>query len=238
MPEPSVFAHQMIQQQPYTFLDEAPAEERRVRNVALRRTMPAEDAAAFGALDAAAIAQVVEDATPPMRDADELHDALLQLVLLREDEVPAGPGGARSSSRGGWRGWSCRRGASWCRPSGAAPCGRSSRTRRQRPPLPVLEGDRPVEREAAVLQVVRGRMEMLGPTTARRAGAARLPGRVRRELRAAPAGEHGRRPPRAVPPARCAARTGRRRRWSGATGACSSASTGSRWAGCARRSSR
>ncbi|MFP2913477.1 DEAD/DEAH box helicase, partial [Pyxidicoccus sp. 3LFB2] len=55
VPEPSVFAHAMIHSQPYTFLDDAPAEERRVRNVALRRAMPAEDAAAFGALDAAAI---------------------------------------------------------------------------------------------------------------------------------------------------------------------------------------
>jgi ATP-dependent Lhr-like helicase len=34
------------------------------------------------------------------------------------------------------------------------------------PVLPVLEGDRPVDRDAAVLQVVRGYMEMLGPATA------------------------------------------------------------------------
>ncbi len=166
VPEPSVFAHQMINSMPYTFLDDAPAEERRVRNVALRRAMPAEDAAAFGALDGAAIAQVVEDAAPPMRDADELHDALLQLVLLRVHGGAARHWRCRCSSRGGWRGWSGRAGASWCRPSGAVPSGRSSRSVATQPLLPVLDGDRPMEREAAVLQVVRGYMEMLGPTTA------------------------------------------------------------------------
>ncbi|XXF79076.1 DEAD/DEAH box helicase [Myxococcaceae bacterium GXIMD 01537] len=166
VPEPSVFAHQMIHSQPYTFLDEAPAEERRVRNIQLRRAMPAEDAAAFGALDADAISQVVEDAAPPMRDEDELHDALLQLVVMREAEVP--PGLATPLFEQGRVAWVEL-------PAGRflAPAERGSAVRAlfpdapQRPPLPVLPGDRPVERDAAVVQVVRGRMEMLGPTTAR-----------------------------------------------------------------------
>lgn len=164
VPEPSVFAHALINSQPYTFLDDAPAEERRVRNVALRRAMPAEDAAAFGALDAAAIAQVVEDAAPPMRDEDELHDALLQLVLVRASEVPRGlETGLFAQGRVAWLE----------RPGGrflvSAERGNAVRALfpdvRTQPVLPVLEYDRPVEREAAVLQVVRGRMEMVGPTT-------------------------------------------------------------------------
>ncbi len=165
VPEPSVFAHQMINSMPYTFLDDAPAEERRVRNVALRRSMPAEDAAVFGSLDGSAIAQVVEDAAPPMRDADELHDTLLQLVLLRSSEVPRGlevP--LFQQGRVAWLE----------RPAGRflVPAERGSAVRalfpeqQTQPPLPVLDGDRPMEREAAVLQVVRGYMEMLGPTTA------------------------------------------------------------------------
>ncbi|MCY1044402.1 DEAD/DEAH box helicase [Corallococcus sp. bb12-1] len=164
VPEPSVFAHALINSQPYTFLDDAPAEERRVRNVALRRAMPAEDAAAFGALDAAAIAQVVEDAAPPMRDEDELHDALLQLVLVRASEVPRGlETGLFAQGRVAWLE----------RPGGrflvSAERGNAVRALfpdvRTQPVLPVLEYDRPVERDAAVLQVVRGRMEMVGPTT-------------------------------------------------------------------------
>ncbi|WP_208726622.1 DEAD/DEAH box helicase [Corallococcus terminator] len=164
VPEPSVFAHALINSQPYTFLDDAPAEERRVRNVALRRAMPAEDAAAFGALDAAAIAQVVEDAAPPMRDEDELHDALLQLVLVRVSEVPRGlEAGLFAQGRVAWLE----------RPGGrflvSAERGNAVRALfpdvQTQPVLPVLEYDRPVERDAAVLQVVRGRMEMVGPTT-------------------------------------------------------------------------
>jgi ATP-dependent Lhr-like helicase len=164
VPEPSVFAHAMIHSQPYTFLDDAPAEERRVRNVALRRAMPAEDAAAFGALDAEAIATVVEDAAPPLRDEDELHDVLLQWVLVHAREVPRGlEAGLFQQGRVAWLEL----------PAGRflVSAERGSAVRAlfpdavTRPPLPVLAHDRPVEREAAVLQVVRGRMEMLGPTT-------------------------------------------------------------------------
>ncbi len=165
VPEPSVFAHQMIHSMPYTFLDDAPAEERRVRNVALRRAMPAEDAAAFGALDAQAIAQVVEDAAPPMRDADELHDALLQLVLLRASEVPRGL--EVPLFQQGRVAWLELPGGRFL-----VPAERGSAVRVlfpdvvPQPALPVIEGDRPMERDAAVLQVVRGYMEMLGPATA------------------------------------------------------------------------
>ncbi|MBZ4415296.1 DEAD/DEAH box helicase [Myxococcus sp. RHSTA-1-4] len=164
VPEPSVFSHAMIHSQPYTFLDDAPAEERRVRNVALRRAMPAEDAAAFGALDAAAITTVVEDAAPPLRDEDELHDVLLQWVLVHAHEVPRGlEAPLLEQGRVAWLEL----------PAGRflVSAERGSALRAlfpdavTQPPLPVLAHDRPVERDAAVLQVVRGRMEMLGPTT-------------------------------------------------------------------------
>src|SRR5262249_29378859 len=64
LPEPSVFAHQLLNSQPYTYLDGAPLEERRARAISVRRTLPPEDAAAFGALDSEAIAQVISDARP------------------------------------------------------------------------------------------------------------------------------------------------------------------------------
>jgi len=86
-PEPSPLSHQLLNSAPYTFLDEAPLEERRARAVSLRRSLPASDQAAFGALDAAAIRQVVADARPVVRSPDELHDALLQLVAMPYGEV-------------------------------------------------------------------------------------------------------------------------------------------------------
>jgi ATP-dependent Lhr-like helicase len=81
-PEPSVFSHEILNANPYAFLDDAPLEERRARAVQLRRTLPADAPDGAGILDAAAIAQVGEDSWPEVRDADELHDALLTLVML------------------------------------------------------------------------------------------------------------------------------------------------------------
>jgi ATP-dependent Lhr-like helicase len=81
-PEPSVFSYEILNANPYAYLDDAPLEERRARAVQLRRTLSSEDAGGIGALDPAAIAQVAEESWPVVRDADELHDALLTLVLL------------------------------------------------------------------------------------------------------------------------------------------------------------
>jgi ATP-dependent Lhr-like helicase len=81
-PEPSPFSHEILNANPYAYLDDAPLEERRTRAVQLRRTLPPADAASLGALDPAAIAEVAEQSWPVVRDADELHDALLTLIIL------------------------------------------------------------------------------------------------------------------------------------------------------------
>ncbi len=81
-PEPSPFSHEILNANPYAYLDDAPLEERRARAVQLRRTLSIEDAGGIGALDPAAIAQVAEESWPVVRDADELHDALLTLIVL------------------------------------------------------------------------------------------------------------------------------------------------------------
>ena len=81
-PEPSPFCHEILNANPYAFLDDAPLEERRTRAVIIRRTLNTDDAAGMGALDPAAIAQVAEESWPVVRDPDELHDALLTLIFL------------------------------------------------------------------------------------------------------------------------------------------------------------
>ncbi len=83
-PEPSPLAHEILNGRPYTYLDDAPLEERRTRAVALRRGLP-EAARELGRLDPGAIARVREEARPDPRDAEELHDLLLQLVVLRPE---------------------------------------------------------------------------------------------------------------------------------------------------------
>ena len=83
--QPSVFSHQILNAMPYAFLDDAPLEERRARAVPLRRALP-ENSRDLTRLDPEAIRQESENAWPRIRDADELHDALLTLGVL-----PDGP---------------------------------------------------------------------------------------------------------------------------------------------------
>ncbi|HEY4188411.1 MAG TPA: DEAD/DEAH box helicase [Polyangia bacterium] len=87
LPEPSVFAHEILNSNPYTFLDDAPLEERRTRAVTLRRGLPAEVVERLGALDPQHIDEVVAEAQPDPRNADELHDLLLDLGALAETVV-------------------------------------------------------------------------------------------------------------------------------------------------------
>jgi ATP-dependent Lhr-like helicase len=86
-PLPSPFSHEILNANPYAFLDDAPLEERRARAVELRRTLPVDMAGEVGALDASAIDEVVRESWPVVRDADELHDALLTLVWVPSGEV-------------------------------------------------------------------------------------------------------------------------------------------------------
>ena len=84
--EPSPMAHEIISGKPYTYLDDAPIEERRTRAVSLRRGLP-ESARDLAALDADAIAAVADEAWPQPRDAEEVHDALLGLIAIDERAV-------------------------------------------------------------------------------------------------------------------------------------------------------
>jgi ATP-dependent Lhr-like helicase len=86
-PVPSQFSHEILNANPYAFLDDAPLEERRARAVQMRRMLPEAVLNEIGRLDQTAIARVREEARPDVRDADELHDALQTLVALPEDIV-------------------------------------------------------------------------------------------------------------------------------------------------------
>jgi ATP-dependent Lhr-like helicase len=84
-PVPSQFSHEILNANPYAYLDDAPLEERRARAVEMRRMLPESVLEEVGKLEPAAIAQVREEAWPDVRDADELHDVLHTLVALPED---------------------------------------------------------------------------------------------------------------------------------------------------------
>jgi ATP-dependent helicase Lhr and Lhr-like helicase len=83
---PSPLAQAILTAKPYAFLDDAPAEERRTLAVQQRRFLAPQDAAELGRLDAMAIAQVRAEAWPEARTPDELHDALNVLGFLTAQE--------------------------------------------------------------------------------------------------------------------------------------------------------
>ncbi len=82
--EPSVLAHEILNGRPFTFLDDAPLEERRSRAIPLRRGLPVEPRE-LGRLDPAAIERVASQVRPDPRDAGELHDLLMTLTAVRPD---------------------------------------------------------------------------------------------------------------------------------------------------------
>jgi ATP-dependent helicase Lhr and Lhr-like helicase len=96
--EPSPLAAEILTARPYAFLDDAPLEERRTQAVYSRRWLDPETAADLGTLSLTAIDRVREEAWPQVGDADELHDALLQLGFLTEEEGLRG----NVADREGW----------------------------------------------------------------------------------------------------------------------------------------
>jgi ATP-dependent helicase Lhr and Lhr-like helicase len=149
-PEPSPFSHEILNANPYAFLDDAPLEERRARAVQLRRTLPGDDAP--GILDPAAIGEVAREVWPIVRNADELHDALATLVVLSPsadwEEWFAELVAQRRASvfiRGSTRLWVCSE--------------RLEVVRRAYPDAGEPDAD-------AVIEIVRGQLDSSGPVAA------------------------------------------------------------------------
>ncbi len=80
--EPSPFCYELLNADPYAFLDGGEIAERRTRAVATRRSLTVESVSDLGRLDPAAIARVREEAQPLVRTADELHDVLLSRIVV------------------------------------------------------------------------------------------------------------------------------------------------------------
>jgi ATP-dependent helicase Lhr and Lhr-like helicase len=93
-PVSSQFSHEILNAHPYAYLDDAPLEERRARAVEMRRVLPDAVLGEIGRLDPAAIAEVCDESWPDVRDAEDLHDALLTLIVL-----PLGDEGQRRNNR-------------------------------------------------------------------------------------------------------------------------------------------
>ena len=86
-PEPSVLSHELLNSAVYTFLDDAPLEERRTRAVYTRRATELRSADDLGALDPAAIERVRQEAWPVANTPDEMYDALMVAGYIRQSEL-------------------------------------------------------------------------------------------------------------------------------------------------------
>ena len=161
--EPSVLAHEILNGRPFTFLDDAPLEERRSRAIPLRRGLPVEPRE-LGRLDPAAIERVAGQVRPDPRDADELHDLLMTLTAVRPDAA--------------WQPWfgelaAARRAVSVYGPAGVLWCAVERRPAIEAlfpdaavapdHPCPI-PGD-PPDPDAAAADMLRGHLDCRGPST-------------------------------------------------------------------------
>ncbi len=183
--EPSPLSHEVLNANPYAFLDDAPLEERRTQAVRTRRWLDPRNAAELATLDPAAIARVRAQAWPEAESADELHDGLVLLGYMTEQEGLAG----RSRSGRPWSGLlaklaSSGRATTLTTPAGARVWVAAERLEQlwaalggaERCPLePLITPPRRRARDEAgpardpdlaTLELTRARLGGLGPTTA------------------------------------------------------------------------
>ncbi|MET3821042.1 ATP-dependent Lhr-like helicase [Burkholderia sp. PvR073] len=171
LPAPSPLAAEILNAKPYAFLDDAPLEERRTQAVQSRRWSDPESADDLGALDADAIDAVRDEAWPLVRDADEMHDALLTLACVADSEAQAHDGWPERLAELAER----RRATNLVTPDGVAlwvPVERLVCIRALHPAARVAPAlkvpatcAQPWDADAALVDVIRARLTGFGPLT-------------------------------------------------------------------------
>jgi ATP-dependent Lhr-like helicase len=171
LPQPSPLAQEILRARPYAYLDDAPLEERRTQAVSARRWLDPETAAQFGQLDAAAIDAVRAEAWPVAESADELHDALMLLGVMdpaRDATVPLD--GAFAELVRARRAAELRTAERrfWVAVEQLPMVGALYSTGVVSPqlPIPAEYASRRWEAETALRELLRGRLQAAGPTSA------------------------------------------------------------------------
>jgi ATP-dependent Lhr-like helicase len=182
LPEPSPLAHEILNARPYAFLDDAPLEERRTQAVYTRRAGDSGKNSELGILDAAAIEKVTTEAWPEPMNADEVHEALLLAGAITEEELNKLQElhALHEGEAGKIKEWvdelvAQRRAGRFMGPptfwvaAERLPMLRAIYPEAKIEPLltaPEAELKRNWERADAIRELLRGRMEITGPTTA------------------------------------------------------------------------
>jgi ATP-dependent Lhr-like helicase len=165
LPAPSPLAAKILSARPYTFLDDAPLEERRTQAVLNRRWSDPESTDDLGALDAEAIAAVREEAWPAPNGIDEMHEALMSLACITEAEAKATPNWLDWLNTLADSGRACRLDSSLWLARERLTCLRAIYP--QADWLPALEAlpgfDEDWDADDAVLEVIRARLSAFGP---------------------------------------------------------------------------
>jgi ATP-dependent Lhr-like helicase len=173
-PEPSAFAHEILNARPYAFLDDAPLEERRSHAVQTRRATDVSSAGDLGALDAEAIDRVRDEERPDPRDAHELHDALVTAGFLTPGELENVPPELLAELAANGRAGSVTFGASAADSHEIIAAVEKLPELRAIHPVLTITPDAPPPasrlakawtREDAVASILRGRLTMVGPVT-------------------------------------------------------------------------
>ncbi|MGH7520251.1 MAG: Lhr family helicase, partial [Gemmatimonadales bacterium] len=164
--EPSPLCHEVLNARPYAFLDDAPLEERRTQAVITRRGLDVKTAEEFGKLDQAAIDLVREQAWPDAENADELHDAL-QVMGAACDVRRAAWQGEFEKLVGAGRA-TVMDGRLWVAAERVPMLQAAFPGASFEPAVTAPERERAKTwtREDAIRELVRGRLEVIGPTTA------------------------------------------------------------------------
>jgi ATP-dependent Lhr-like helicase len=159
--EPSVLAHEILNGPAFTYLDdETEAGNRRSRQVTVSRGLPVE-ARDLARLDPDAIEKVREQIRPQPRDADELHDLLMTLYLMRP-QPELGAWFAELAAAGRAAGLPA---GLWCATervpllAGLYPAEWTFAMA----PLPRVK---PMEAETVAAEMLRGHLDVSGPVTA------------------------------------------------------------------------
>ncbi|HYN15878.1 MAG TPA: DEAD/DEAH box helicase [Terriglobales bacterium] len=165
-PVPSAFSHEILNANPYAYLDDAPLEERRARAVEMRRTLPESVLNEVGALDPEAIAEVRQDAWPEVRDADELHDVLQTLIAVPETIASSWTEPFRRLAAEGRAGRARQNGSAYWVAADKVKSFRGIFPQAQFESEPADIEPAPPTSDDALLAMVRGWMQHVGPTTA------------------------------------------------------------------------
>lgn len=169
LPAPSPLAAEILSARPYTFLDDAPLEERRTQAVLNRRWTDPQSTDDLGALDAGAIQAVREEAWPTPTRVDEMHEALMSLACITAAEASANPEWLQWLNVLANSGRACRlqinaEQSLWVALERLT-CLRAIYPQADlTPPLQALPGfDEAWEPDEAVLEVIRARLSAFGP---------------------------------------------------------------------------